>query len=629
MKKLVVILGFLIFGIFFARIHAVPASNDFYWHLATGRQIYTEKKIPTVDSFTYAAKNPVYVPTEWLYELAAFVLFKQTGMFGLLGFRVLIGLLIMAVLFKTFRLFSNNLPLIMSGLTVSAYVLGFRLNDRPEIISYLFLAVVNYTCLHFYFKKTFSKLFFLLPIVFLLWPNVHPYGILGYAVFGFWMGYSLFFAKKEKLKQKRILLLLFLAVSFSFLLQYERVFYFLKAENLNNPELSSLFVRVGAIKSFQFWRQIPFDIYVFGLNLILFLALTVALIAKRRIKKDLIIVDLFYLAVVLLVFRFFRLLPAAMLLVLPWIFYQLALLPTGKWFKSWNLLLYLQFAFIGVLIFSSITFGYLLGDRTFSLYYLDKAQKPVAVRNRTWLAEYPVGASKYIAENLGSVRIYSIVNWNNYLLWAMPVVRVFRTAQPEYLTRTMELDEEKLRLGLGNWRELLDKYRIDTVVNTFGDQFRTSNVPVYNLKNWRLVYVDEISAVYARDNVKNRRPLELSGLNLQSESLVKFDIKDKDIVKKQLESLLEVEPKNSFAREQLILLYLLSNDLEKAKQLGEESRKILPRDPVISVYLSTIYANLGNCEQAFVYAKQAQKDSYNDYWIEKRAQAVLGAKCGL
>ena len=169
---------FTIIALFFAR--AVKSTSDTYWHMAIGRQIAETHQIPTEDKFVYSATNTHFTSTEWLYGLTLFTINKFFGFAGIVILRVLLILAICLFLYKTFNLLTENLWIKISLLFTVSYSLAYRFYDRPENFSYLFIALISYLLIHFIKAKSHSKLLYLTPIIFLIWPNVHPFGLIGF-----------------------------------------------------------------------------------------------------------------------------------------------------------------------------------------------------------------------------------------------------------------------------------------------------------------------------------------------------------------------------------------------------------------------------------------------------------------
>ncbi|KKR50730.1 MAG: hypothetical protein UT84_C0007G0001, partial [Candidatus Curtissbacteria bacterium GW2011_GWA1_40_16] len=159
-----------------------------------------------------------------------------------------------------------------------------------------------------------------------------------------------------------------------------------------------------------------------------------------------------------------------------------------------------------------------------------------------------------------------------------------------------------LSSGQNNWQELLEKYDIDTIINSQPGSYWPVSVPVYTLPNWKLIYANDVAYVYARDDVIKSQPVDLSKINEGLHEALQFEDKDAEDAVRQLEKLLEFDPQNAFARSQLAI-YFLKTDSERAKTISEESRQIYPKNPLFNLILipktlcSTLYLLLTTCKK--------------------------------
>lgn len=150
-------------------------DDDVFWHLATGRFIVENKYVPDKDVFGYTTQNAEWIPFEWGWDVISFSLYGIGGYNALFIFRTLIFCFLFLIYFRLLRKF--NINSIISVLLLLALLLAVfnRLSPRPHIFTYLFLTILLYLFLTYkYFdrEKYFKRLFFL-PVIFLVWGNLH------------------------------------------------------------------------------------------------------------------------------------------------------------------------------------------------------------------------------------------------------------------------------------------------------------------------------------------------------------------------------------------------------------------------------------------------------------------------
>src|SRR3990167_4939195 len=122
-----VLITFIVLGLFFAR--SIAPSADTFWHLAVGRQVWQDKKIPTYDKFIYGPKDQTFNSVEWLSALSFYLVVKNFGLNGLAIFRAMIGLFTLYLIYKTLNLITNNDLIKSLTLAITGYVFAYRLYD--------------------------------------------------------------------------------------------------------------------------------------------------------------------------------------------------------------------------------------------------------------------------------------------------------------------------------------------------------------------------------------------------------------------------------------------------------------------------------------------------------------------
>ena len=282
-KKLNILIfsTFILIGVFFT--FSINQSADTYWHLAVGRQTWQEQKIPSFDEFIYGPENKNFISVEWLADLVYFAFISNLGLNGLTALRLILAITTLYFLYLTLKLLTTNSKIQSCALLTAAYIMATRSNDRPEAFSYLLLAFINYLCLSFFLKKKLPAASYLLPITFLAWPNVHPYALIGLAVFGFFA--ALVFTQvtlfKEKFSGASTFIILSALSLIASLVQYKKLFIPLQASQLSAlklTEFTTLKERILTTGGFQVLNQIPIEIYLYLLILLIYAVLILTLL---------------------------------------------------------------------------------------------------------------------------------------------------------------------------------------------------------------------------------------------------------------------------------------------------------------------------------------------------------------
>jgi hypothetical protein len=158
-------------------------DNDVWWHLKTGQFIVSNLKIPFTDPFSYTIAGKPWISFEWLSEGLLFIVSSISGLAGLTIFKAFLVSLLFLILIKTNK--GSNRFVLLVILGISFFALRDGLRERPQIFSYLFTALFILIL-----RLKSSKQIYLLPALQILWANLH--GASCFVGFGLTAIYMLF-----------------------------------------------------------------------------------------------------------------------------------------------------------------------------------------------------------------------------------------------------------------------------------------------------------------------------------------------------------------------------------------------------------------------------------------------------
>jgi len=150
---------------------------DTGFHIRGGEYMLETRSIPAHDPFSFSAKPLPWSTHEWLSAAGMGLLRQVFGLTGVVLFFALLISLVYSVLFKSVRASGRN---ILLDLAIILLVIGSsRLHwlARPHIISYLLLIAWYFLLDSYQYRR--KNLLYLLPLVMLLWVNVHGSFVLG------------------------------------------------------------------------------------------------------------------------------------------------------------------------------------------------------------------------------------------------------------------------------------------------------------------------------------------------------------------------------------------------------------------------------------------------------------------
>jgi hypothetical protein len=166
-----------------------PTSDpDKFWHLATGRWIWTNNRIPKADPFSWTKPGRSWVAHEWLTEAIWFRIYQLAGWTGL---AILTAAIIVSALRFTHRTittiggstFVANLLVVLAALG-SLTTWGIR----PQMLSFALVALVGFWTTSAWYESATKdalrrRLWFIVPVM-LVWANAHGAYIFGIAILG-------------------------------------------------------------------------------------------------------------------------------------------------------------------------------------------------------------------------------------------------------------------------------------------------------------------------------------------------------------------------------------------------------------------------------------------------------------
>ena len=151
---------------------------DFWWHLETGNWIVENFSIPKTDPFSQTKFGEPWIAHEWLSEVIFYGIFKIGGL-GLLS--ILFSIVITASFALSYSR-SDGKPYLAGFVTILGALASAPLwGVRPQMISLLFFS--GFLLLLDKYTRTSNKRYlYFLPVIMLLWVNLHAGYMLGPAV---------------------------------------------------------------------------------------------------------------------------------------------------------------------------------------------------------------------------------------------------------------------------------------------------------------------------------------------------------------------------------------------------------------------------------------------------------------
>ena len=167
----------------FLKIH----NNDIFWHLSTGREILKRQQISWPNDFDSTTDGRVNQNVNWLFQVFAypFAALDSENFTYLILLRILFLAAVYGLLWRLGRRFGLDPPFIACLLILSFLAGSFRLYMRTFLVTYLMIALfIGLLDSDARREKGDRRLLWLLPLLMVVWTNVHAICVIGLAVIG-------------------------------------------------------------------------------------------------------------------------------------------------------------------------------------------------------------------------------------------------------------------------------------------------------------------------------------------------------------------------------------------------------------------------------------------------------------
>ncbi len=435
-RLLLTILFIFFFGFFIFR-SSVVQDPDFGWHRQFGNQVLVTHTIPVTDLYSYTMPNYHFVNHEWGMDILMAFFYDFFGNLPLVvGFSI-IGAAVLIVLSLGNKKNVIVLPLFLVGGTLFDFV-----GVRPQIISLLFLSVVSVLIFQ---KKYWKRYRFYVPLLFLLWANLHGGFAIGMVVLGIFVVGEMI---EKRHFDKTNCIVLGLSLLATCINPYGYHLWEEVSKSAFDPNLR--------LTIQEWYPAVYFENTAFWIYTTLSLFLVIRYFRKFSFTVIVLYGFLFISAMASIrnisVFVIVSFYPTVM--CLQYLFEEAAKHLYGKdrFFKGYV-------AFFVVCLFFFLP---QLGIFTARIMVYHDGQN-----------SYPAGAVSYLKIHLPRGQIFSSYDWGGYLIWQLPQKKVFIDGRmPSWRNSTAPEDESNY--AFGDYQSILEnklpfaqvskKYGIDTLL---------------------------------------------------------------------------------------------------------------------------------------------------------------------
>jgi hypothetical protein len=158
-------------------------TSDFGTHIALGRQIVQSWSIPDKEFLNYPSLGQSQPNPVWLFQTILYIVFSLGGVYAVSFLLWGITFVIFLFLHRAMVLRGAHPLLAVAALFAFSGFLRIRIQPRPEIFTYFFIASTIFLLTEYYFGRR-RWLLYLFPPMMLLWANCHPSYLMGLLLCG-------------------------------------------------------------------------------------------------------------------------------------------------------------------------------------------------------------------------------------------------------------------------------------------------------------------------------------------------------------------------------------------------------------------------------------------------------------
>jgi len=591
MRLLVLILLFTLLII--SQINTI-LDIDIWCHLKTGEYIVKNFSVPRQDIFSYTLEGQPWIDHEWLSQILLYIVFAKSGWTGINIFKAFLvsACFLILLYFLTSRYKKIIYALLFTLLSILAF--GYRSYIRPEIFSYVML------CLFFYILESERK-YYMLPILQILWANLHGYFLLGpILVFLYCLGELI---SGDFIKAKR-LGAIFVMVSLACFINP----YFYKGALYPIWVLMSVFKEQNSwmlyIDELRMPAYADFSRYVFFWVFAVASSITFLVnLKKARMRHILIFLGAFiasYMAVRNTSIFIFIAMPIAVINL------NEADITRGIAEKKY---------YIPAAIIMVMTVYFFISNK----YYIVTNQ--IALRKtefKATLSLMPLAACDFLEKNNIKGRIFNTIDFGHYIAYRFyPARRVFIDGRTELYKNDFFLAYQRAYNYPKEWDRLQKKYGFDIVLlrHLYSDTARLSKY-LYNSKDWALVYYDEKAAIFLRESTDNKKTIERFKIDFSRRKLEKQDenydvagffeaIGEIKLAEEAYLKILKHSPGFLGAANSLSVIYINTGRLSEAEKIIGDFLKQYPESAELYVNMGIIYLKRGKRDEGLLFLERA------------------------
>ncbi|MES2727120.1 MAG: hypothetical protein V4643_08465 [Bacteroidota bacterium] len=584
---------------------------DIWWQLATGQWIIDYKTIPTTDVFSFTFFGVSWVNIKWGFEVIIALLAQFFSPASIPVLQVLVSVGILYYLLQFIYLINpsvqknywqKNIVLVITLLILAN--ISYRIIGRPEMFSHLFALMFFYYINRF---KSNKKIIFILPLIQLLWTNLHEAFGLGLIIIFIYLASEWFIYFKNKTREKPVYLSItaILSILVIAINPYGTSMYQKPLEIFEQLQTNKYTVELSNYTSFEYWQLNTYSTLI--LLIITFIGFVYQFFqSKRKLFNTIQLIglgnSLSIIALTILASGAYRNLVFINLLLAPFVvqtIIQLAPFLNKKiTIARLNLISISMAIVLGGSFYISVASNYYY---TFNHLNDSYGMSILASKN-------PIGAANFIKQNnLDKEIIFSDYISSSYLLYQLqPHFKSFIDLRDLDVFPDSFFQRKAAIYSYYNEYQYFDSIYHFKAAVVLNSQFKKLQTGLYNDSSYSLAYFDPLVSVFIKKK-NTRKHISISAYpTLQTGTLANLFNYTFNPFYKQVNEIFDADIESA-------LYYLSLGDYQYAKELV--SKKGQQENEKVSYILGQYYLNKA-------VADTSQSIYYNDSAYQILSKAV-------
>ena len=505
-------------------------DNDTWFHLRIGQELWESKSFIRTEIFSFSGHGEPWLNHEWPFQLGLYGVHSFGGFAAMAIAVATVGASIFLLLKRREFYFSHAVLFGVVALSLRPFIV-----PRPQILAYLALAALLFF-LDRYIRSRSRKDLFFIPIILLIWGNLHASVILALPILAAYALDFLFGSLKSLSKENKnnffitcfagLLLTLANPLGYKVYLQalqplvYGEVYKTLL-------ETTSLIKHVGTFSGN----------FIFGVHMALGIMLSLLLLRRRSEGWREYLLGIVFWVVPFMSIKY---IPFSWIIILPIVLRILPKLEPGKMFKI---------SVVGLACAAAVLFAWKVGGGA-----------------RDARAEWPQELVKFIDEQQLKGNVFNPLSWGGYLTWNSPERPVFIWGGCDCFYNEQYF--EAVDFGKGERvDELIKKYSFSiALVRPWESLAHSLSIR----PDWALIYWDNFGMIFVRRGGENEATIKKYSLDLP-------------YLNDTPEAILRKVPKEK-------IQFLIQN--------YEEAIRRKPDLTLGRMYIGSLYQALGKCDLA-------------------------------